>query len=229
MSLQPSASTVVCLPGLQGHGAVFDPLARALESDFTVVCLNLPPGGPEGAARVLEAIILERTQGPLHVVTGSYGGLLGLHLNLEAIRSLTLVGTCPTPQSLPWRFEVGARVATAVPRVLQGPLYRKHLRRSLRQDEVPGEVASRILAKAPTPTVLMGRVRGAREERGKISGGVPLMWVQGEQDVQVSWDEALIHEHWPHAVVATVPGGHRPYASHPKELARALRRFWENV
>jgi pimeloyl-ACP methyl ester carboxylesterase len=219
---------VLCLPGLQGHRAVFAPLVRALGDDLSVTLLDLPPGSPIEAANALKSQLEKMPGGPWHVVAGSYGGLVGLHLDAAYARSLSLVGTCPVSSGISIGFRVQSRMAGLLPGPVKSRLYRHRLYGSLRGDGVPSDIAQQVADKSPSARVLSQRLKGAMENRPGPPQDVPLLWVRGDYDAQITWDDQLVHDHWPDARIVSVPGGHRPFASHARALAAVLRHFWRD-
>jgi pimeloyl-ACP methyl ester carboxylesterase len=215
---------VVCLPGLQGHAAVFDPLRDVLQIGSAWNAWDLPPGAPSEAAAPL-AERLERL-GPAHLVTGSYGGLIAVHLPPGVVRSLVMVGTCPHPRVLPAHVARQVALMKAIPGALVAGLYRFHLARSLRGDGVPGDTRRRVLAHRPGVPDLLERMDAALQEQEATHVHQKLLWVRGASDALCPWDDGEVLSSWPGAQVRSVPGGHRPWASHPQAFAAILQAFW---
>jgi pimeloyl-ACP methyl ester carboxylesterase len=215
---------VVFLPGLHGRSAVFDPLRDVVHLGDAWNAWDLPPGGPRDAAAAL-APRLERL-GPAHLVTGSYGGLIALQLPPEKIRSLVMVGTCPHPGLLPPHVSRQVALLGALPSFLVRSLYRAHLGRSLRGDGVPPATRQRILDQCPGVGTLLERLDGALQDQGANQAPPNLLWVRGTGDALCPWDDGEVVSAWPGANVQSVPGGHRPWASHPQAFAAILHAFW---
>ena len=215
---------VVCLPGLQGHAAVFDPLREVLRLGSAWNAWDLPPGAPKEAA----AALAERLEslGPVHVVTGSYGGCVALHLPPGTVRSLVMVGTCPDPRLLPAHVSRQVALLGGMPDVLVAGLYRIHLARSLRGDGVPRDTRQRVLANRPAVRVLLERMTAALQEQEATPVHERLLWVRGTEDALCPWDDGAVQSTWPGTHVRSAPGGHRPWASHPQAFGAILQAFW---
>ena len=218
---------VVFLPGLQGQAAVFGPLRDVVQLGTAWNAWDLPPGDPREAAAAL-APRLERL-GPAHLVTGSYGGLIALQLPPEGIRSLVMVGTCPNPRLLPPHVSRQVALLRALPSFLVGSLYRRHLGRSLQGDGVPQETQQVVLGHRPGVGTLLGRLDGALQEQEAVPVPGRLLWLRGTEDALCPWDDGEVISAWPGAQVQSVPGGHRPWASHPQAFAAILQAFWSQV
>ena len=220
---------VVCLPGLQGLGAVFEPLEEALGREFSILAIDLPPGDPDHEALRLDQHLATQVSERFHLVTGSYGGLVALRMDLSRARTLTLIGTSPCPKLIARAFGVKAALARVLPASLQGILYRQHLSRSLAQDGVPAPLAARVVSQAPSAEILNARLANARLPRRQPPAELPLLWVSGAQDPHTPWPAAYIKEFWPQAQCQKVNGAHRPYASHAADLAPVLKAFWADA
>jgi pimeloyl-ACP methyl ester carboxylesterase len=215
---------VVCLPGLQGHGAVFDPLRDALPIGSAWNAWDLPPGGPTEAAAALVPR-LER-MGPVHLVTGSYGGMIALQLPPGTARSLVMVGTCPHPRLLPGHVSRQVALLKTLPASVVDKLYRFHLARSLQSDGVPQETKRLVLAHCPGEAILLERLQAALQEQASRHVPGRVLWLRGTSDALCPWDDEEVRSTWPGAQVRSVPGGHRPWASHPQAFAAILQAFW---
>ena len=211
---------VVLLPGFRGDAREMAPLAEVLW-DRPVFCFDLPPGAPGDAAARLRPTI-DREVGPTYdLVTGSYGGLVARGLDM---RSWATVATFPDRSHLRWSVSATRALLGMLPDALVERGYARRLRARLREDKVPDEIGD----------VLGGLPAGVLRERldGVISGAlaplprVPTLWILGDDDPEARYTDADVLAACPWARVARVPGGHRPYASHPGAVAAVLRLWW---
>lgn len=201
------ADRIVCLPGFLGDARVFEPFRRLASSRYEVLLLDLPLRGLPPRA---------------HVLTGSYGGLVAAKLDPGRIRSLAMVGTLPSASLIPSSVRLQRRILGQLPERLVEGLYRRHSRRSLALDGVPDLRGEGLAAR-----VLLERLDEVLQH-SFVFPDVPTLWVLGATDPQAP-TSAQVLEHQPHAEVCHVPGGHRPYASHPGPLLTELERWWSSV
>jgi pimeloyl-ACP methyl ester carboxylesterase len=226
MSLRvPRPTPLVCLPGLVGDPRIFDPLLAALGEERPVRALELPPGTPFEVARQVSWTLRAWTAGPAHVLTGSWGGLAALCLPPEQVASLAVVATLPSPRFYPGWMTPARRALTLLPPPLVEAAYRRHLARELAADGVPPELALAIVRRGLSRDLLLSRLRSARC-RDIPRASAPTLWLAGSEDPQVSWTAHDLRESHPGVDSETVPGRHRPYASHPEALLERLRPFW---
>lgn len=54
----------------------------------------------------------------------------------------------------------------------------------------------------------------------------PTLWILGATDPEAPWTKDEVLAHCPAVEVTHVPGGHRPWASHPGPLLARLEAFW---
>jgi pimeloyl-ACP methyl ester carboxylesterase len=206
--------TLVCLPGFLGDRRVFEPFAELARARFEVVTLDLPAGSPHEAALALPAV-------DGHYLTGSFGGLVASCLPPDRLRSLAMVATLPAASLIPRSVRLQSRLLGRLPAPLLEPLYRRHSARSLEQDGV------RLHSEGLDAATLRSRLKGVLEH-DFVFPSVPLLWVLGATDPQApSSGEVLRHQ--PRAEVCHVPGGHRPYGSHPGPLLTELERWWSSL
>ncbi|MCP4806825.1 MAG: alpha/beta hydrolase [Proteobacteria bacterium] len=208
---------IVCLPGLLGDRRIFEPFRAVAWTRHDLHLLDLPPGAPREAAAALEL-----PPGRHHLLTGSYGGLVARCLPPERIASIACVATLPHPSLCPPGIRRTTRLLRHTPAPLVEALYRRHQRRSLALDGVPDELTLRSLDKR----TLVQRLDGVLAWDLPPPPLVPTLWLLGATDPQAAWSVADVLAHRPDVEVAHVPGGHRPYASHPGPLLTRLERFW---
>ena len=218
MALTP----LVCLPGLLGDARIFEPFARLARRSREVHCLDLPPGPPRQAARELDL-----PRGSFHVLTGSYGGLVARCLPPERMLSLACVATLPDRSLCPRSVELQSRMLARMPSTLVERLYARRLDRVLAEDGVRSELADR-LHRLDRDT-LVGRLRGVLDWDLPPQPQVPTLWVLGATDPMAPWSVGEILRWHPHVQACHVPGGHRPYASHPGPLLTRLQGFWSEA
>ena len=204
----------MCLPGFLGDRRVFEPLAVLAHARFEVVTLDLPPGSPREAALALPAV-------DGHYLTGSFGGLVASCLPPSRLRSLALVATLPAASLIPRSVRLQSRLLRRLPAPALEALYRRHSARSLEQDGVDLE------SEGLDAVTLRARLRGVLEH-DFVFPSVPLLWVLGATDPQAP-NSGDVLRHQPLAEVCHVPGGHRPYASHPGPLLTELERWWSSL
>ncbi len=225
MSNEPAPSAVVCLPGLLGDARVFEPLFDVLESEREITGIDLPPGSFSDAAAVISAKLSERWDQPVDLVTGSFGGLVALSLPRANVRSIATVGTMPNNRFFPTAMARMLRGIQSMPSSWVERLYRQHLARSLERDGVPANIRTAIAQRTIRKRVLIDRLRSIQREN-PAGLDVPLLWLTGSEDGQTRWSSSEVLAAYPQAIIDSVPGAHRPYASHPEHLADRLRQFW---
>ena len=216
---------LVCLPGLLGNPRIFEPLTEAIGGARSVTALELPEGTPFAAAERVSLAIRERTARPVHVLTGSWGGLVGLCLPPEQVASLALVATLPHHSYYPSWMTPARRALTLLPPRLVEALYRRRLARELALDGVPAPLAAALVERGIERSVLLSRLKFARC-RDIPRARVPALWLAGEEDPQVMWTAHEVRSHHPGAGFTPVPGRHRPHASHPEALLERLESWW---
>ena len=215
-----SATPLLCLPGLLGDACVFEPFAPLAAARRTVRAWDLPPGDPRAAA----ARIASRLDRPHHLLTGSYGGLVARCLPPGKLASIACVATLPALDLTPPGIARRTRVLRWMPDRVVELLYRRHSHRSLALDGVPPELVART--RGLDAATLRERLDGVLAWELPPAPEVPTLWVLGATDPEAPWsvDEVLARR--PEVEVCHVPGGHRPYASHPGPLLTRLERFW---
>lgn len=211
---------VLCLPGLLGAACVFEPFAALASARRIVRAWELPPGSPREAA----ALLAERLDEPHHLVTGSFGGLVARCLPPASIASLACVATLPDVSLTPPSVRARVRALEWLPAPAVERLYRRHSRRSLALDGVPSELIQKT--SGLDAATLRGRLRGVLDWDLPEPPRVPTLWVLGASDAEAPWSVAEVLAHRPDVEVTHVPGGHRPYSSHPGPLLTRLERFW---
>lgn len=218
---------VLGLPGFRGDARELLALAERVASRRPVLLVDLPPGAPDEAAAQLRGVLEPALEAPADVVTGSFGGLVARSLPPAMLRSLAAVATLPGPDLIPRAVVLRARVLALAPAVLVEAAYTRHLRRALSQDGVPPELAEALCGRrALDKATLLGRLQGVLAWRTGPPPGCPTLWVRGATDAEAPWTPAEVLARWPGVQTTQVPGGHRPYASHPGPLLTALERFW---
>lgn len=207
---------VVALPGIRGHRRIFEPLQRIWTEGRPLYPLDLPPGGPALAAHRL------RLPAPrVHLLTGSYGGLVARCLPRHRVASLTCVGTLPHPRFLDPAMIRRARVFSALPAPLLSAVYTWHGRRSYTREGLSAD-----LVRAVEPTVLRGRLHAVTTgQHAPLSPTMPALWIHGKADAQVRWTPSDLADLG--IKLKTIPGGHFCHASHPAELLAAVRPHWD--
>lgn len=211
---------IVCLPGLLGDHRVFEPFLTRARQHVEAVALDLPPGSPRQAAAALQL-----PPGRHHFVTGSFGGLVAWCLDPARIASIACVSTLPDISMCPGRIRRQTALLRALPAPLVEAMYRRHQQRSLDEDGVPPQLHLRSLDKE----TLVGRLQGVLDWDLPPPPDVPTLWLLGATDTQSRQTPVEVLRHRPDAQVARIPGGHRPYASHPGPMLTRLRRFWDRV
>lgn len=218
---------LVCLPGFLGDRRIFEPLAEAAEGAREIIAFDLPSGAPRKAARSLAPRLAPLA--PLHLLTGSYGGLVARCLPPGLLLSWATVGTLPARGLVPTAVERRSRAMAAVPAPLLERLYRRHLRRSLRRDGVPEDLALRLATRGLSKEELLRRARGVLAWDLDPLPPCPTLWILGATDPEAPWSPAQVLLSCPAVEVARVPGGHQPFATHPGPLLARLAAFWASV
>ncbi len=215
---------VLCLPGLLGDARVFRPFVALAARSREVIALDLPSGAPALAARSLKL-----PPGRFHVVTGSYGGLVARCLPPERMASLACVATLPGRSLCPRSVELQSRLLARLPAGLVEGIYARRLERVLAADGVPAELAEGMLIRGLSAEDLVARLRGVLDWDLPAQPSVPTLWILGATDPSARWTTEEVLRHQPGVQVTHVPGGHRPYASHPGPLLTRLQGFWSEL
>lgn len=208
---------------------MFEPIGLTLAARRPTYALDLPPGAPRVAAAALERQLASMEIGSVHLLTGSFGGLVARCLPPERLRSWVTVATLPDRDLMPRGVKLQARLLRAMPGPLLEELYRRRLRRSLAQDGLPPDLVMRMSARGLDAETLRGRLRGVMDwDLGPLPP-CPTTWVLGDTDPQARWTVAEVLARCPGVTVSHVSGGHRPYASHPAPLAALLDELWSGT
>jgi len=218
---------VVCLPGLLGDARVFEPLFDVL-ADTEVSGLDLPPGSFTSAAKVIAAKLEAGWDSPVHLVTGSFGGLIALSLpESSLVRSITTIGTMPDKRFFPNAMARLLHGLKPMPSTWVETLYRQHISRSLARDGVPRPLREALSQRTIRKQVLLDRLTSIKTEN-PTGLDVPTLWLTGVDDDQTRWSDHDVVASYPKVIIDSIPGAHRPYASHPEALANRLRSFWRD-
>ena len=182
------------------------PSCEIARSRYELSVLDLPLSGPPPEG---------------HYLCGSYGGLVAAELPVDRLRSLALVGTLPGADLIPSSLRFQASLLRLLPNPLVERLYLRHSRRSLADDgaELQSSGLDAVTLRARLDRVL---------DHPFVFPPVPTLWVLGATDPQACTAGEILARQ-PHAEVCHVPGGHRPYASHPGPLLTELERWWASV
>lgn len=220
------------LPGLFGDAREMSPLAERLSERRPVVLCDLPPGSPRAAAAALRARLRDADQlnrGPFEVVTGSFGGLVAGGLPPGLLSSLAVVATLPSPALIPAATRLRISLLSLAPAPIVEALYRRRHRAVLARDGVP-EALLHTLTSGPglTKATLLTRLKGVLDWEVDPPPQVPTLWILGATDPETPWGVAEVLSHRPDVELTHVPGGHRPYASHPGPLTTRLEAFWSD-
>lgn len=220
------AIPALCLPGFLGDARVFEPIGPLLAARRSTYALDLPPGPPRAAAAALDRALDALGLDAVHLLTGSYGGLVARCLRPGRLRSWVTVATLPDRDLMHPGVRLQARLLRALPAPLVEASYRRHLRRELPRDGVPADLAMRMSARGLDAALLRARLQGVLDwDLGPLPP-CPTTWVLGDTDPQARWTVAEVLARCPDVTVSHVSGGHRPYASHPAPLAALLEPLW---
>lgn len=218
---------VVFVPGFLGDRRIFEPTARLLADRHGVLAVELPPGAPREAAAALEEQLHEVLgTTAARFVTGSYGGLVARCLPEARIRSLVTVGTAPARRFVPSGMVARRRALGWLPTELTEQLYRRRLALNLARDGVPEELCRTLARRGLTKRLLLERFDGVLDWDLPPWPDAPHLWLLGANDAEVRWTRDEILDEEPGVTLGTVPGGHRPYASHPGPFVTRLEDFW---
>jgi pimeloyl-[acyl-carrier protein] methyl ester esterase len=222
--------TLVLLPGMDGTGALFAPLVKALGNEFDVQVVNYPTVGPQGYPE-LEAIaraalpaagpfivLGESFSGPIAVsIAASYPGRAkGLILSCGFVRS-------PLQTNPILNFLVGVVPVTLVPaaiqhRLLFGRFATAALRATLAQ-----------ALSVTTPATIRDRLRAVLDVNvsAKLAEiRVPVLYLQGSEDRVVSGNAArLILQLCPTAKIVPFAAPHMLLQTFPAAAARVIAEF----
>ena len=213
---------MVCLPGIRGDARIFAPLT-AQSPSVSWTPLDLPPGGPALAAARLRSAL---PAGRFHLLTGSFGGLVARFLPPERIASLACIGTLPSPAFLRPQMVRQAQLLMALPDRLFQRLYGRYGRRSLTTDGLPTALVDQLLDRPIDATVLRTRLRSVLAGHHGTLPPVPVAWLHGTDDQQITWSPTDLHRTLPQVRLFEVQGSHFPHASHPAALWSILHHDW---
>lgn len=205
---------------------MFEPLAPLLSPRRAVWAFDLPPCAPRQAAALILRELDELGLSEVHLLTGSYGGLVARCLPAARLVSWATVATLPDRDLMAPGVTWEARALRLLPAPALEALYRRHLRRALAQDGVPRDLALRMARRGLGRRALLARLQGVLDWDLDPLPPVPTLWVLGDTDPQARWTVAEVLARCPRVTVSHVSGGHRPYASHPAPLAELLEGFW---
>ena len=117
-----------------------------------------------------------------------------------------------------------------MPAPLVEALYRRHTRRALALDGAPAALVELLADRGLDAATLRGRLDGILAWDLPPWPRIPMLWLAGATDPQIDWTPAEALAALPEGTVyAHVPGGHRPYASHPGPLADRLEGWWRGL
>lgn len=205
---------VVLLPGLQGSGSTLLALARRLAPRWTVRVYDLPDGTLSAATAALRTALHDRP----HVVAAGISGLWACRLARSQRASLACIGAPLGPRP---PISTGAGIALRLGSPL-GRIYQGTLRERLVRDGVPSRLAS---AAAASSRGALARLSWLEAEPMPCPMG-RVLWMHGADDPARPPGPTAVRAWIPHALLATMPGRHRPFASHPSAVAEALETFW---
>lgn len=219
---------VLCLDGILGRSRIFSPFAELCAPSRTVVLADLPPGDPWRAA----ALLARRLEGraPMHVLTGSYGGLVARKLPNHLVASVSCIGTLPHSRFVARDMKLQVAALRRMPARVVEPLYHRRSRSALVDDGVPSALVDELTGTPLDADVLLGRLTAVTDhDLPELNPDWPVLWLHGADDPQITWTEADVRAEHPNAQVATVPGGHHPHASHPGPLLERVQAFWDSL
>lgn len=236
--VDPPAPPALLLHGLGVSGSVFQPFARRLLPDFAAVVPDLrghgqseaPPTGyspPDYAGDLIE-LINAALAPPVPVIGHSLGALVGLSLGAlrpDLVRWLVLLDPPLDPQLRNVEVEAVYRLRHAPPGELEDYLAERNpdggrfLAETLaREFRLAADAAFEAMLSAPTPQPRRVAVPTLLVQADPARGGV-----LGDEAAS-SAVRALGH-----ARLVKIPGAtHAVHASHPAELADAIRRFYSS-
>jgi len=210
------------VPGFQGDARIFAPLAAALPGRV-LWAVDLGGGTVTEVTGRLQSVLDQA--GRSEVVTGSYGGLVAC--GLRGLRSLAAVGTLPDRAWLQGGLTRQRRLLQRLPAGVVEAMYRHHTRRAGAADGLPVALTAALASAGLDKSTLVARLRSLETWPFAPPPDVPLLWIAGATDPQVRWTAADTHDALgPRATFTTVPGSHRPHASHPGALVGRLEGFW---
>ncbi len=161
---------------------------------------------------------------PADWLTGSYGGLVLRTLPSSCIRTAAVVASLPRPEFIRRRTRWQARTLSALPPAVIEVAYRAHLRRSLLADGLGAPLVARITRRGLPAEVLLGRLEGVLRWEVAAAPHQRFTTVLGDADPMAPWGDEAVG-----GPLLRVPGGHRPWLSHPQALIAALAPLWEDV
>lgn len=220
---------VVLLPGIEGFSQTFcrqAPLARVVP----LYALDLPAlARLDHAAAALEPLL---PSGPLLLVGASFGGLVARQL-VARLRgrpvTLATLGALPGPEHRPAGFARQARMVSFAPQDLFRRLYRRRIAVRLQTEGVSLEAAAIHLRHLPEKAALVARLHAVAAWARPVPVAVPAWWFRGQTDDEAPWNLADAAAALPGVSVETIPGGHRPWLTHPGPLHALVQALWRNT
>jgi len=220
---------VVLLPGIEGDSRTFC-RQTALAEGLPLYSVDLPALDRIAAAAGALAPLLP--SGPLLLVGASFGGLVARELvsSVEG-RPVTLaaLGALPAPHLRPAGLARRARLVSVTPEAVFERLYRRRIGARLRGEAVPLEAAATHLRHLPTRDALAARLRAVVAWRAPASPPARAWWFRGQTDTEAPWSLAQAAAALPGVAVETLPGGHRPWLTHPGPLHAMVHALWRNT
>ncbi len=225
----PEPGGVVLLPGIEGDSRTFCRQA-ALAEGLPLYAVDLP--ALDGIAAAAQALAPLLPTGPLLLVGASFGGLVARELAASVdARPVTLaaLGALPAPHLRPEGLERRLRLVSLAPEAVFERLYRRRIGARLRAEAAPPEAAAIHLRHLPTRDALAARLRGVVAWRRPAPPPARAWWFRGQTDVEAPWSLAQAAAALPGVAVETLPGGHRPWLTHPGPLHAMVHALWRNT
>lgn len=219
----------VLLPGVEGSGETFSPLA-SLSQHAPVWTTDWPERGevPALADALLQALPRGR-----HVLVGaSFGGLVArtaAQADPQRVATLVAIGSLPGRHPRPGRLRAQAALVQRLPSTWFDRRYRRRIRARLEEEGVNLERAALHLAHLPSQQALCSRLRAVSSWAPK-EGALPLTWwLRGQSDRESRWTNQTAQAALPTASLQVVPGGHRPWLTHEGALSSLLLHLRTNA
>lgn len=126
------SKTILLFHGLAGDAYSVYRFISALESDYKIICPNVPAvkGSMNEACSIIEQLLLDQNLSPSIVIGGSFGGLMAQafwHRNINTIDRVILFDTLPPDRTMGKKNQRISKILSWLPWIIIKPLFRARL------------------------------------------------------------------------------------------------------
>lgn len=224
--------SLVLLPGLDGTGDLFGPIASQNWGELTPTTLPLPQSGPQDYETLANALLPKLPDGQLVLLAESFSTPLAMLLADRLgnrVRALVLTaGFCSAPHApgLGW-LPLRPLFSVTPPAFF--------LRKFLTGEDAGADLLDTLTgALRRTPAAVMAErlrvVFALREQDCPSTGTTPVLLLQASQDRIIPWTaQSELERHLQDATVEWIDGPHLLLQTRPAECHEAILRFLETA